>query len=290
MTEGLWEFTTQFSAIIITTILICAICITYNVKVRGQEEDKELSGLIVLVDMFISSVENLVVSIMGKKYRKLTPYFLYICLYIVVGSLVSLLGFESPSSSYTVTLSMAFVTFVLIYYFAFRYQKWAYLKRYINPMEIFTQFTPLLSMSFRLFGNLLGGSIILGLVYALFIGFQSGWAHGTLEFADGQKHWPTFGMWNAKDPLGNLANGTEAWTLQYTYWWSGLNIFTSAITPFLHMYFDMFDAVIQAVVFTMLSLSYWAQGMGEEQELTYKNEEKNSSRKTQKLKRIELQN
>ncbi len=283
MFEGLWLLTTQFSAIIITTILICAICITYNIKVRGQDEDKELSGLIVIIDMFVSSVENLVISIMGRKYRKLTPYFLYICLYIIVGSMVSLLGFESPSSSYTVTLSMAFVTFVMIYYFAFRYQKWAYLKRYINPIEIFTQFTPLLSMSFRLFGNLLGGSIILGLVYAMFIGFQSSWAHGTISFGDEGMHWPSFGIWNAG------ALGDETWKMQYTYWWSGVNIFTSVMTPFLHMYFDMFDAVIQAVVFTMLSLSYWAEGMGEEQELTHKVEDKNSSKKTQKLKRIELQ-
>lgn len=132
-----------------------------------------MSGFLVLVEMFITTVENLVISIMGKRYRKLTPYAMYIILYIVISSVLGLLGIESAATSYTVTFSMGFVTFIAIYYFGFRYQKLAYFKRYINPIEIFTQFTPLLSISFRLFGNLLGGSIIMGLLYALGIGIQA---------------------------------------------------------------------------------------------------------------------
>jgi F0F1-type ATP synthase membrane subunit a len=40
-------------------------------------------------------------------------------------------------------------------------------------LELITQFTPLISISFRLFGNLLGGTIIMGLVYSLLIGAQA---------------------------------------------------------------------------------------------------------------------
>lgn len=268
---GGWkEFTSQFTAILITTIVVCVICITYNVKIKGQNKDKEISGFIILIDMIISSVENLVVTILGKKYRKITPYFLYIVAYIFVGSMVSLLGFESPTSSLTITFSMALVTFVMIYYFGIKYQKAAFFSKFKNPLELFTQFTPLLSMSFRLFGNILGGSIILGLVYGLFIGMQSGWAGSVVDADEGVTHWPSFGMWNPKIDSDN-------WKLQYEYWWSGINIFTSVFTPFLHFYFDIFDSIIQSVVFIMLTLSYWAEAMGEEQELENKDGKESKS-------------
>jgi F-type H+-transporting ATPase subunit a len=41
-------------------------------------------------------------------------------------------------------------------------------------------------------------------------------------------------------------------------------MFTVIITPFLHLYFDLFDAGVQALVFTMLTFSYWSQAMGDE--------------------------
>ncbi|WP_245594779.1 F0F1 ATP synthase subunit A [Mesoplasma photuris] len=262
ISENFMALSPQLFGILLTAVIICSLSIIYNVKIRGHKDGEKMNGYLVLVEMFVTSIENLVVEIMGKKYRKLTPYAMYIILYIIVGSLIQMIGIESPTSSFTVTLAMGFVTFVLIYYFGFKYQKLAYLKRYVNPIEIFTQFTPLFSIAFRLFGNLLGGSIILGLLYGLFIGFQSSWAgvDSIVGNATGdQTHWLNWDFWNG-------AENPEAFTMQYKYWWSGLNIFTTIITPLLHMFFDMFDGVLQSVVFTMLTLSYWSEAMGEEED------------------------
>ncbi|AVP49806.1 MAG: F0F1 ATP synthase subunit A [Williamsoniiplasma luminosum] len=235
----------QLISILLTTIVVCSISIVFNVKIRNQKVEERMSGFLVLIEMFITSIENMVVSIMGKKYRKLTPYAMYLISYIVISSLTSLLGIESAMTSYTITLSMGIVTFIFIYYFGFKYQKFAYLKRYINPIELFTQFTPLISISFRLFGNLLGGSIIMGLLYAMGIGMQASWGGGNIVE-----------IWDSTNP--------NYWEAQLQYFWTGFNIFTTLFTPFCHLYFDMFDSVIQAVVFAMLTLSYWAEAMGEE--------------------------
>lgn len=205
------------------------------------------------MEMFILFCEDLVVQAMGKKHKKLTPYAMYLIMYIFVGSLISLIGLESLATSYTVAFSLGLVTFLSVYYFGFKYQKWGYLKRYKNPIEIFTQFTPLISISFRLFGNLLGGSIILGLVYALFINVQSAF--------DG-----------TGNHVGRIygATGTfeDNWNYQYIYFWSGFNIFTTFLAPWLHMYFDLFDGGIQALVFTMLTFSYWSEAMSESEDNT----------------------
>ncbi|WP_303662088.1 F0F1 ATP synthase subunit A [Williamsoniiplasma luminosum] len=242
---SLWEPQMQLISILLTTIVVCSISIVFNVKIRNQKVEERMSGFLVLIEMFITSIENMVVSIMGKKYRKLTPYAMYLISYIVISSLTSLLGIESAMTSYTITLSMGIVTFIFIYYFGFKYQKFAYLKRYINPIELFTQFTPLISISFRLFGNLLGGSIIMGLLYAMGIGMQASWGGGNIVE-----------IWDSTNP--------NYWEAQLQYFWTGFNIFTTLFTPFCHLYFDMFDSVIQAVVFAMLTLSYWAEAMGEE--------------------------
>jgi F-type H+-transporting ATPase subunit a len=46
------------------------------------------------------------------------------------------------------------------------YQKFRFLKKFINPLEMIGQFAPLISISFRMFGNMIGGSTLMYLVYA----------------------------------------------------------------------------------------------------------------------------
>ncbi|AXK50731.1 F0F1 ATP synthase subunit A [Spiroplasma alleghenense] len=263
--DSLYAFTPQLVSILLTFIVISIFCIVYNVKIRNHQNREKMSGFLVITEMFITGVEDLVVSIMGKKYRKLTPYAMYIILYIFVGCLLSLLGFESAMTSLTVTFSMAFVTFIGIYYFGIKYQKLSFFKKYLNPLELITQFVPLLSMAFRLFGNLLAGSIILGLFYSFFIGLQAGFSgdkSALLGITNGVKHgWLNNDIWNTDPEHYDLT-----WNAQYTYFWAGINIFTTAFGPFLHMYFDLFDGMIQSAVFVILTLSYWGEAMGEEHE------------------------
>lgn len=254
-----------FSAALVT-VVICLFCIVYNVKVRNRKEGEKLSGFLVFTDFFITACENLVISTIGIKYRKWTPFAMYMLMYIALTSFLSLLGFEPFTTSYTVPLSMGLVTFFGIYYFGIRYQKLAFFKKYlINPLELVQQFVPLISISFRLFGNMMGGSIILGLLYSMFIGFEAKLGGGT-----------SAEIWN----IGGISP-----TGQYEYWWSGFNIFTTAILPWLHMYFDLFDGGIQAFVFTMLTLSYWKEQINEE------GEEKSQKKvKIKKNKQLEIKN
>ena len=101
---------------------------------------------------------------------------------------------------------------------AYKCKKWAYFKRYVEPVALFlpinlvSMWSSVLSLTLRLFGNALAGYCVITLIY---VGF------GTLI-----------------PPEGNLA---------------GLAI-TPVIAPFAHLYFDIFDALIQLAVFTMLTM------------------------------------
>lgn len=249
--------TPQLLSLILTTIIICTFCIVFNVKIRNLKDDDELSGFLILSATLITSFENMVVSVMGKRFKHLTPYIMYIFMYIFISSLLALLGFEAHTTSLTVTFSMAIVTFLAIYYYGFRYQKFLYFQRYMyNPLDIFTQFAPILSLSFRLFGNTIAGSIILGLLYSLFINVQ-----GII-----------FGFDNVANEIWNNNGGVQ-------YWWTGLNLMSAAIVPWLHLYFDLFDGFIQALVFSMLTLSYWANAKSGEHERSQEPVERHNTKK-----------
>lgn len=42
-----------------------------------------------------------------------------------------------------------------------------FFKKFANPVELIGQFAPLISLSFRLFGNMIGGATLMYLIYAV---------------------------------------------------------------------------------------------------------------------------
>ncbi|MGL5268692.1 MAG: F0F1 ATP synthase subunit A [Spiroplasma sp.] len=212
-----WAILPQLVTIIITTIIIVIISFIYNHKVKKMKSDDEPRGIVLIVELVIKSIEKLVVDIMGAKYKNLTIYLMYLILYILVGNWLAIIGLESQSSVYTVTLSLSLVTFFGIYYIGIRFQKLFFFKKYFfNPLELITQFAPLISLSFRLFGNIVGGSIILTLLYSF-----------------------TEKIWSQIPVIGQV------------------NFLIGGIAPFLHIYFDLFAGSIQALIFGILTIVYW---------------------------------
>lgn len=216
-----WLFVPQILTIFLTSLIIMVGAISYNCKIKDKNQLYEPRGLVLLAELLIKAIENMIVEILGKKYKKFTVYCLYLLLYIIIGNILGIVGFESQVGSYTVVFCMGIVAFVGIYYFGLKYQKFSFFKKYLyNPLELISQFIPLISMTFRLFGNSIGGSIIIGLLYE-FLGFI--WSHV-----------PLIG------PVDLLA------------------VF---ITPWVHIYFDIFDGSIQAYIFTILTIVYWQAEM-----------------------------
>lgn len=205
-------FTLTFTAVVIVTLALI-----YYFKSLKQDVTKlERKGYVLFVDSFIKGTDKLVVDVMGIEFRWFTPYALFLFLYIGIGNLSSLFGWDPPITSYSVTLSLGIVTFIGIYICGITYQKWSFLFKFIkNPLEIVTQFAPLISITFRIFGNLTAG----GTIIFLFFTFTSNIT----------KSFPFIGY---IDLLGSL------------------------ISPLLDLYFDVFDGLVQTYIFTLLTLAY----------------------------------
>ena len=84
-----------------------------------------------------------------------------------------LFGLRQPTADLAVTGALAMMTFVLIHFRGIRMQKKGYIKEYFSPHPVFFpinlvgEISKPVSLAFRLFGNMLGGVIIMGLIYGM---------------------------------------------------------------------------------------------------------------------------
>ncbi len=229
----------QLVSIGIVTIVIIVLSLIYFFKNKKLKANEAPTGFVLMVEIYIGYFRNMVVELLGPKMEKITPYILYLFTYIALSNLIGLFGFESPTGCYTVTLSLAFVTWVGVFVVGFKYQKLSYLKNFcfcvktkkgkkipvmINPLEMMSNIAPLISLSFRLWGNILAGGLIM-----------------TLWFYFTNYVWmnvPVIGLINI---LGGLTAAP------------------------LRAFFDIMSGVIQALVFATLTIMYWTMAKGDEQ-------------------------
>ena len=99
----------------------------------------------------------------------------YFCifLFVIVSNLSGLFGLRPPTADLATTSALALITFILMHSSGIINLRVGYLKSYIKPNPVFLpinligEISKPLSLAFRLFGNMLGGFIIIGLVYEM---------------------------------------------------------------------------------------------------------------------------
>lgn len=185
-----------------------------------------------VVELVVDTVNNIVKSSLGHHWKSFAPYFGTILLFLVFANMAGLFSilptaeelykltgsrfFEglpqfsiaAPTKDLNITLGMALmsVTLVLLAGIRFRGVK-GWLHSFLEPSPVMAPFhvldyaTRTLSLSLRLFGNMLAGYIIVEMIY-------------------------------------------EA------------SVFVKPILPLASVFFDMFDAVLQAYIFVFLSSIY----------------------------------
>lgn len=197
-------------------IIIVATCI---ILTRGMK--KKPGKRQVLAEMLVNFFNKMVKDNMGSRAVKFyAPYLCSLLMFILLGSLISLLGLRTMTADINVTMTWALMTFALITYTKFKLNGFlGYFKTYaepvavMTPMNIISEAATPISMGFRLFGNMAGGMIITMLIY--------------------------YG-------LGSLSRLIHI----------DIPIFTIGIPAVLSVYFDLFTSVIQSYVFIMLTMAY----------------------------------
>ena len=168
-------YTVYMTQSILGTWIVMAVLIVFAVIVRykmaGFKESPEPGSLQNLIELMVETMHNMAESNLGKDLSWLGGYFFSVFAFILLCNYSPLFKLRPPTADLATTLALALNTFFLIHFLGIKRRKLEYLKEYLKPiflflpMNIIGELSRPVSLSFRLFGNLLGGTIMLDLVY-----------------------------------------------------------------------------------------------------------------------------
>ena len=154
------------SWIIIGVLILSSYLLTRNLK-------KVPTGVQNILEMLVGGVYSLVKSTMGAEHIYFAPYIGTLMLYLAASNLCGLTGFmRPPTADLNTTFGLALITFFMCHIKGIQSKG---IKSYLKG---FTEIANPISLSFRLFGNLVGGLIIMSLVYGALSSLSSmlfGW-------------------------------------------------------------------------------------------------------------------
>ena len=131
-----------------------------------------------VMEVIIGGFDSLLTDTMGHEGRKFFPLIATLGLYILTSNLLGMIpGFESPTANLNTTVSMAVVVFVMTHIVGVKVHGVKYFKQFMGPVwwltplmmpiEIISHLSRPLSLSVRLFGNIMGEDIVLAVVLLL---------------------------------------------------------------------------------------------------------------------------
>jgi len=173
-----------------------------------------------MITSFVNYFVNLCNQSIGRFIFKHFAFVTSLFIFILMCNLISIIpGLEEPTKNINTTLAFGLVSFLYINYYSIKtHGAWEYIKEYFRPipvmfpLNVVGKIANILSISFRLFGNIFGG-VIIGQIWFNAIG-------GSIIF----------------ETVGIL---------------TGINLI---ITGF----FGLFEGLLQAFVFMMLTVTYLA--------------------------------
>jgi F-type H+-transporting ATPase subunit a len=197
------------------------------------------AGLQNAMEATLEFVLTLIDDVIGPEGRRYLPLIATLGLFIFASNLLGLVpGFTAPTDNLNTTAACALVVFFTYHWIGIqKHHAWPYLKHFMGPMpalaplmfpiEVISHLARPLSLTMRLFGNMLGGHILLSAFFFMTVGLAS-WA---LSGAAGTLGWliGTFGTVTA-----------VAFTVGFLY-------------PL-----KLLVAFLQAFIFVMLSMMYIA--------------------------------
>ncbi|MCR8746061.1 F0F1 ATP synthase subunit A [Romboutsia lituseburensis] len=157
------------SWIIIAALALVSFLLTRNLK------KVPTSKVQIMLEFVVGMISNLVTDTMGEKAVKrmpnMIPYIGSLFLFFACSNLIGLLGFRSPTTDLDTTLAWALITFFMIYYAGVKFNGFGYFKGLLEPnplllpLNLIGELAKPVSLSFRPFGNILGGAVIMKLLY-----------------------------------------------------------------------------------------------------------------------------
>jgi len=160
-----------YSWVVMTILIVLGIIASKSISMIPSKAQN-------VFEVVLSGMEDFMISVTGEEGRWLFPVAATVFLYIFVCNLVGLIpGFFPPTASLNTTLSCALPVFIFTHLIGLKYHGVKYIKHFLGPVwwmipiifpiEVIGHLARILSLTFRLFGNMMGHELVLGILLDL---------------------------------------------------------------------------------------------------------------------------
>ena len=163
--------TTTHVAILVIMLAIIILAIFANRAIRHAQE---VPGTFQnIVELVVEMLDGMVEGSMGGNASKFRNYIGSIFIFILISNISGIFGLRAPTADYGVTLMLGLITFAMIHYNGIKVNKGQHFTNLFQPVAILfpinviSEVATPLSLSLRLFGNVMSGTVMLGLWYGL---------------------------------------------------------------------------------------------------------------------------
>lgn len=175
-----FRITTTHVCLLIVVLVLSVFAIVAGHTMKKASEVP--SGFQNVVELIVEKLDGMVAGTMGKNAVKFGNYMGTIFIFILISNISGLFGLRPPTADYGVTFPLGILTFTLIWFNKFKHQKpKGVLKGLCEPWPIWLPINLIsevavpVSLSLRLFANVLSGTVMLALVYGLLSKFAIVW-------------------------------------------------------------------------------------------------------------------
>lgn len=175
--------TTLISLAVVAVLAV--LCVLFRL-IAVPKFKNEPSGIQNAAEICVEFVDNLTANAVGAKAAAtLSPYMFSIALYMIGCASVELLGLRAPTSDLTVTIALGLMTFILLNAYGFKKLGFggrlksmggpvAPMRLLMIPLKMVSDIAVPISLGCRLFGNMLGGLIVMDLLKGALGGYAAG--------------------------------------------------------------------------------------------------------------------
>lgn len=172
--KSFWLTTTHVSLLVVSAVLII-LAVIVNKKVKASKPEDTPGMLQNIFEMAVEALDNMVHGIMGENGLRFLNYIGTVFIFALLCNISGIFGLRAPTADYGVTLPLGVITFVMIHYCGLKKNKMQHITALFKPTPILFPINLIgelavpLSLSLRLFGNILSGTVMMGLIYGLLL-------------------------------------------------------------------------------------------------------------------------
>ena len=160
---------------VVIVLLLSILFVRVGKAFKKADPNKPSVGIVLIFEIIIGGIDAVCKQLTGDEKGRYGAFIGTLVFYLITANLLGLIGLTTPTSNYTVTLSLALFSLV---YLNFSGAKAKGLGGHLKdtllgdfpalmPLNLIGELSKILSLSFRLFGNILSGGIITAVLIQL---------------------------------------------------------------------------------------------------------------------------